>query len=131
MQPFALLNKMPRGLKVYFNDKIVEYQSIKDFELKYGKLEFIRTAKVDEDQNILGFPCPQQEIYDIVEDEKYPTFKKSQKSNVKYVAGYWAIKFKNDFVIVFCPKLSTVQKHESVGPRKDMFDLKMEISSYD
>lgn len=57
-------------------------------------------------------------------------FKKNKYGDVSYCAGYYGVKFHATFVPLYCPKESTVNKYEHLGPYKSMEELKAAIHSH-
>ena len=56
-----------------------------------------------------------------------PLFRKKESSNVYYCAGYYCIKFSDTWLQAYCPKLSTVQSYEYIGPFKSTIDLQVAL----
>lgn len=56
-----------------------------------------------------------------------PLFRKKETSNVYYCAGYYCIKFSDSWLHAFCPKLSTLQSYEYIGPFKTKLDLQVAL----
>lgn len=52
----------------------------------------------------------------------FPVFRK-YISDVFYCAGYFGIKYDTTYIPSFCPKLSTVNKYDHVGPYKSLDEL--------
>ncbi|MCS7317091.1 MAG: hypothetical protein NZZ41_02055 [Candidatus Dojkabacteria bacterium] len=105
--------------------------------LKTKDLEFILDNQEElqeiKNQYIEDYPVKHEKFFaldncdfidDLVKQEiktlKFPVY--SLGSEVLYCAGYWAIKandsFDKRYIVVFCPKLSTVLKNKSSGPFK-------------
>lgn len=59
---------------------------------------------------------------------KLPLFTKKQDSNVYYCAGYYCFNFPKEWLGALCPKLSTIQAWEHVGPFKTKDEMKLELS---
>ena len=51
-------------------------------------------------------------------------------SKIKWVAGWWGIKFTGDYVGFFCPKLVTVTDNKFIGPFKNKTELSAAITVY-
>lgn len=56
-----------------------------------------------------------------------PLFRKKETSNVYYCAGYYCIRFSDSWLHAFCPKLSTLQSYEYIGPFKTKLDLQVAL----
>lgn len=64
-----------------------------------------------------GFPCnhtPYNVLWDVT--RKIPIYTKTDKSKSYFCAGYYLIKFANNWVKAYCPKLITLQRYEFQGP---------------
>lgn len=126
-----------KNLKRYFllsNDKTMsaEFSSIDELNKEYPKIKFL-IKKIEDKKDIFisNYPIKDQEAFDIEEiseGNKIPSYKKSTTSNIRYAAGYWGIKFSDQYVGAFCPKLTTVKDNESIGPFNDRFILNAEIN---
>lgn len=66
---------------------------------------------------------PYNAMYDV--RRKLPLFTKSNQSKSLYCAGWYTVKFKN-WVLLYCPKLITIDQYESHGP----FFTKLEAKSF-
>lgn len=53
-----------------------------------------------------------------------PLFSKKATSDVYYCAGYYCLKFPKNWRPAYCPKLSTVQSYEFVGPFKTEMEMR-------
>jgi hypothetical protein len=82
--------------------------------------EYIET----ESGNVDGYPIKHQSAYD-VKTEEYPSYAKTQGSSNRFAAGYYGVKFSHGWVHSFCPKISTLQENEWLGP----FRTKIEMSN--
>ncbi|HEY6435290.1 MAG TPA: hypothetical protein VIY47_01755, partial [Ignavibacteriaceae bacterium] len=60
----------------------------------------------------------------IMKGVNLPLFSKKTTSNVYYCAGYYCLKFPNNWRIAYCPKLSTLQSYEYTGPYKSDLEVK-------
>jgi len=50
--------------------------------------------------------------------KKFAAYTKNKNSKCHYCAGYFAIKFQNEWQVMFCPKLIMVNRYETLGPFK-------------
>lgn len=76
---------------------------------------------------VMGFPTDQEDVFNVIEIDGYPCFTKKSASKSVHAAGWYGVKFKNGWVQSFCPRLSTVQGYESVGPFKNQTDLRLTL----
>lgn len=67
-----------------------------------------------------GYPCsarPFNQLWDVT--KRIPIYTKTEKSKSYFCAGYYLIKFSNNWVKAYCPKLITLQRYEFQGPFLD------------
>jgi hypothetical protein len=50
--------------------------------------------------------------------KKFAAYTKTKKSKCHYCAGYFIVKFQNEWQIMFCPKLIMVNRYQISGPYK-------------
>lgn len=101
------------------------FNTLEDVEKEYGKIKGIEeTSKVSDITNINGYPVKHADI--TVIDENIPTYSRGTK--VYFVAGYWGIRNDSGWSMIFCPKLSTIQSSEHIGPYKNKMEILNEIS---
>lgn len=63
-----------------------------------------------------------------VNGNKLPLFKKKENSDVLYSAGFYCFKFPREWLGSVCPKLTTLERWEHVGPFKTKDEMKLELS---
>lgn len=67
--------------------------------------------------SVNGYPCeynPCNSLFDVA--KKLPLFTKTAKSKCYFCAGYYAIKFNQNYVMAYCPKLITLNRYQFKGP---------------
>lgn len=74
---------------------------------------------------VMGFPTDQEELFNVQTLKGYPCFTKKAQSKSIHAAGWYGLKFKNGWVTVLCPRLSTLENNTHVGPYKTKMDLKV------
>lgn len=77
----------------------------------------IKKAKEKTSHEVYGHPCsakPYNQLWDV--SKKIPIYTKTEKSKSYFCAGYYLIKFSNNWVKAYCPKLITLQRYEFQGP---------------
>jgi len=75
---------------------------------------------------VSGYPCdhrPYNALFNL--SKKLPVYTQTQSSKSFYCAGHYLIKFNEDYVHTFCPKLITLNRYEFLGP----FMSKQEMNS--
>jgi hypothetical protein len=61
--------------------------------------------------------------------KKFAAYTKNKNSKCHYCAGYFAIKFQNEWQVMFCPKLIMVNRYQSLGPFKSKVEAEAVLSS--
>ena len=77
----------------------------------------IKKAKEKTSHEVHGYPCstkPYNPLWDV--SRRIPIYTKTEKSKSYFCAGYYLIKFSNNWVKAYCPKLITLQRYEFLGP---------------
>jgi hypothetical protein len=80
----------------------------------------VKKAKEKTAHEVHGYPCgtkPYNPLWDV--SKKIPIYTKTEKSKSFFCAGYYLIKFSNNWVKAYCPKLITLQRYEFQGPFTD------------
>lgn len=81
-----------------------------------------------DEKNVFGYPVIDVETFNIQEKNNLPCFTKTPGSKVFFAAGYYAINFDNGgWMESFCPKLSTLNKYEHMGPFRIQSDSQLAI----
>lgn len=95
-------------------------------DLKKMGIEFImRDLKHGGHLEVMGYPTDQEEVFNVSKKDGLPTFTKKAHSKSVHAAGWYGLKFKNGWVAVLCPRLTTLQNNTHVGPYKTKMDLKV------
>lgn len=110
------------GGVVYVNkDELREnFVSIKLLKDKYNitfskakerKIPMVSSNSVD------GYPCdsvPYNALLNV--SKKLPVYTKTEKSKSLYAAGHYVVTVNLSIVILYCPKLITLNRYEFIGP---------------
>lgn len=105
-----------------------EFTATTKTELKKLGIEFVvRDLNHGGHLEVLGYPTDREEVYNVKTIDGYPTFTKKAESKSVHVAGWYGLKFKNGWVTVLCPRLSTLHNNTHIGPYKTKMDLKVVI----
>lgn len=110
---------------VLSNDGKNYYDDIQSIENIYGKFKEEKNKKSKEITHINGYPIKHTTANVISENP--PLYKKT--GNAIFIAGYWGVKFKNGWTGVYCPKQSTIEQNESVGPFKQRLEMLNHITT--
>ena len=95
-------------------------------ELRTYKIEFTSRDLMHGGQmTVMGYPTDKEDVYNVESIRDYPCFTKKPSSKSVHAAGWYGVKFKNGWIQSFCPRLSTVENYESVGPYKSQADLRV------
>jgi len=124
----AILTKNDQGITTIGKLPVKKFENWDIFEKYLGKsIEFeIDVEEENSDKEMLqisGLPVKHSVIFDIQEN---PTsYTKIQGSKIRFAAGFFGIKFEHGWTASFCPKLSTLESCEYIGP----FTSKLEMSN--
>lgn len=109
----------PSGVVFQHNQIREQFPSLKNLSDRYNIIvEKTPVKKVPATvAEIYGFPC-KNKPYNVLWDVKHrlPIFTKSPKSKSFFCAGYYIIKFNNNWVKAYCPKLITLNRYPYAGP---------------
>jgi len=95
-------------------------------DLKKLGIEFIlRDLSQGGHLEVMGYPTDQEELFNVETIKGYPCFTKKAQSKSIHAAGWYGLKFKNGWVTVLCPRLSTLENNTHIGPYKTKMDLKV------
>lgn len=100
----------------------------KYFGTRVKELPLSKTLSSIEEQTvseISGYPVKHDNIT-IMRTESPPLY---SRVNSVYVAGYWAVKYSDIWVSVYCPLESTIQTYSCEGPFKTKMEMKSCIST--
>jgi len=117
----ATIQAIEEGGFVYVHDEQREkFSNIKMLSKKYN-IKFDKTSKLKTEttNDVYGYPCTAKsynKVYDVA--RKLPIFSKSAKSRSYFCGGYYLVKYSNNWVSEFCPKLITLNRYEYTGPFK-------------
>jgi hypothetical protein len=122
-EKIATIMAVEEGGFVYVHEEQREmFASIKMISKKYN-IEFVKVEKsrpVKQDiYDVYGFPTNTQPHNQVLDVQRYlPIYTKGAKSKSFFCAGYYIIKFSNNWVRAYCPKLITLNRYEYQGPFK-------------
>lgn len=93
---------------------------------RYGSLNMAISKVVTKTSTIDGYPVKHDDIQVV---STTPPIYVRRNSSIEFVAGYWGFLQNNKWVQSFCPKLSTLQENELVGPFKTRLEMLNRLSS--
>lgn len=92
-------------------------------------MEEPHVQETDKEQGqIEGYPIRHSTWYNVDKDPT-PNYTRIEKSQIRYAAGYFALKMPNGWSASFCPKLSTLAEYEFLGPFTTKMEMQTQISS--
>ncbi len=122
-QKIATIQAIDEGGFVYVagesRQKFASIKAIKDhynISISFKKKE-TEAKKPSARYSIYGFPAdskPHSEVFNV--QKKLPIYSKNDRSKSFYCAGYYLIKFNNQWIKEFCPKLITLNRYPFIGP---------------
>jgi hypothetical protein len=117
----ATIQAIDKGGFAYVHDTSREkFPSIRTLAKKYNiTLTKPEKSKTKITNEVYGFPTDGRPHNQLLDVRRYlPIYTQKLKSKSFFCAGYYAIKFSNHWVGVFCPKLITINRYEYQGPFK-------------
>ena len=119
-QKVATIQAIEDGTVVYVSDHGREkFATVNLLKTKLN-ISFNRATKkraAAPAHEVHGWPCahrPYNPLWDVA--KRIPIYTKTEKSRSYFCAGYYLIKFANNWVKAYCPKLITLQRYEFLGP---------------
>lgn len=77
------------------------------------------------DYFINGFPVDFDNPHEVlIAGNRLPLFSKKPTSEVYYSAGHYCLNFPKNWMPAYCPKLSTLETYDYVGPFKTELEMK-------
>jgi hypothetical protein len=122
-EKIATIQAIEEGGFVYVQSEHREmFPSIKMIAKKYN-VEFVKAERPRREKQdvyeVYGFPTNSQPNNEVLDVQRYlPIYTKGVKSKSFFCAGYYIIKFSNNWVRAYCPKLITLNRYEYQGPFK-------------
>lgn len=117
----ATIQAIEEGGFAYVHDNQRErFASIKMISKKYN-IEFAKSnrAAPGATSDVYGYPCSGRsynKIYDVA--RRLPLFTKNIKSRSYFCAGHYLVKYNNNWIKEYCPKIITLNRYEYQGPFK-------------
>jgi hypothetical protein len=78
--------------------------------------------------NVHGYPIKHNTAYDLALNA-YPSYAKTKGSTNRFAAGYYGIQFSHGWVQSYCPKTSTLDDNDWIGPYYTKFEMLNAISA--
>jgi len=108
------------GFSYVHNEQRERFASIRMISKKYN-IEFAKAEKIKANHtgDVYGYPCQGRsynEVYDVA--RRLPIYTQSPKSRSFFCAGHYLVKYGNNWIHEYCPKLITVNRYEFQGPFK-------------
>jgi len=122
---FGLLVKKENEIELITSETKNIFSDVAALEELFGdSIHFLKPLEHKEAENldVSGYPVKHEEIFEIDESSEFTTYKSSPNSRVRWVPGWWAIRFTREYICFLCPKLSTLSDNEFMGPFKTRFD---------
>lgn len=107
-----------KAVNKFFNEDIFENITIPVVETEVKKDFFINGYPVD-------FDNPSEVL---VKGSTLPLFSKKSTSDVYYSAGYYCLNFPKNWMPAYCPKMTTLETYEYVGPFKTEIEMRSQLT---
>jgi len=133
----GMVRKSDLGRYVIFGIK-TSFDSLEEVAAHFGgelvELDDEEVQEILEPKFINGYPVKHREAFETESKEIkgviVETYKNKEKSRKVFAAGWYGMKFKNGLVNCFCPKFSTLENSDFIGPYKNEIDLEFEVKKY-
>lgn len=102
------------------------YTSLDEVKKKYGNIKVVEREEVVDNSTLNGYPVKHSVITKV--SDMPPVYTKDN-GKTEYVAGYWGLLFNQGWTQAFCPKKSTIDANESVGPFKNRLEMLNHLST--
>jgi len=127
----AIINKIDNAYKVIGKIDKKTFNSIEDIA-NYLKVSIvIEEPEVDQQTteigDIDGYPIKHTKAFDI-KNETFPSYAKVENSQTRFAAGYYGLLFPNGWAGAYCPKASTLNEIEWVGPFRTKLEMNNSIT---
>lgn len=77
--------------------------------------------------DIDGYPIKHSSYHDVKQDA-YPSYSRVQGSSNRFAAGYYGVLFNHGWVYSFCPKTTTLDENEWIGPFRTKLEMQNAIT---
>lgn len=128
----GLVSKAGDAIRVMGKVGTGTHQSLEEFGSKLGgKLSIEQPpepVQEKEQGNVNGYPIKHGEWHNILLDP-VPSYTRTAKSDHRYAAGYYGLRFPNGWTQSFCPKMATLAEYEYMGPFTTKLEMQHQISS--
>ena len=128
----GLVSKVGDSIKVMGKTAVGMHASLEALGAALGGKLLIEQssepAQEKEQGNVNGYPIKHGEWHNIQMDP-VPSYTRTAKSNHRYAAGYYGLKFPNGWTQSFCPKITTLAEYEYLGPFTTKLEMQHQISS--
>lgn len=128
----GLATKSEKGITVIGKIASGLHASIDDVEKTIGAKivieQPIEAPTEKESGSICGYPIKHSEWHNVLENP-IPSYTRTAKSEHRYAAGYFGLRFPNGWTQSFCPKLATLAEYEYIGPFTTKLEMQHQIST--
>jgi len=77
--------------------------------------------------DVEGYPIKHSTSHDIKTDA-YPSYSKVQGSSIRFAAGYYGVLFAHGWVYSYCPKTTTLEENQWIGPFRTRLEMQNAIT---
>ncbi|MBX9699951.1 MAG: hypothetical protein K2X74_10980 [Acetobacteraceae bacterium] len=127
----GIISQTEAGVRILGNIPKKKFSNLDEFKKHVGGNltieEPAEPAAEAETGEIDGYPIKHALWHNPMTDP-VSSYTRTKTSDIRYAAGYYAIKFVNGWTQSFCPKLATLVEHEYIGPYKNKLEMRNAIS---
>ena len=128
----GLVSKIEGKLKIFGKIGASVHDSIESLGTALGgKIAVEQPIEPQQEKEsgvVAGYPVKHTEWYNTLEDP-VPSYTRTAKSDHRYAAGYYGLRFPNGWTQSFCPKLATLAEYEYIGPFTTKLEMQHQISA--
>lgn len=126
----AMVSLTDKGYKVIGQLEKKDFADLDEMS-KYLKgkivIEEFEQETEPEANDIDGYPIKHGSYHD-VKKEPYPSYSRVQGSSNRFAAGYYGVLFNHGWVYSFCPKTTTLDENEWIGPYRTKLEMQNAIT---
>jgi hypothetical protein len=122
----GLLFQKPEGFIFLKTNSRTVLADEKTVKREIGKLPRDVTKQENEISHIGGYPVKHENVTPVENDKLIPLYNRGTK--IIFAAGYWCVRFNQNWSLMFCPKQKTLEEYENVGPFKNKLEASAQIN---
>jgi hypothetical protein len=127
----GLVSQLDGAVKLVGKNGSIVYATLEDLASALGgklSIEQATDSSAEKEAGMIGsFPIKHNEWHNILHDP-VPNYTRTIKSEHRYAAGYYGLRFPTGWTGSFCPKLLTLSEYEYMGPFTTKLEMQHQLS---